>query len=207
MKKITPFINASSAISTLDNGGRFYNLLTKAEDGNISAPELAKVAGLFGNKQQMVLYFAMSISELEDKEQVESALSEDLKDAYEKYYPQILIPSEAKSKGVLSSNAIITGVPKMIESKSDFNGFIMVPVSTGKSMSLIMIPIIDQYDVYEIRDSELSETFLIAHSRGAKKFPAKKIRVGGILKELKIKKEGKETPQMFLESLYYSELK
>ncbi|MGK7391387.1 MAG: hypothetical protein ACNS60_13610 [Candidatus Cyclobacteriaceae bacterium M2_1C_046] len=207
MKKIIPFKNTSSAITTLDNGGRFYNLLTKAEDGNISTAELAKVAGLFGNKQQMVLYFAMSISELGDKEKVESALSDDLNIAYRKYAPQILLPSEAKSKGILSSNAIITGVPKMIESKSNFNGFIIVPVSTGKSISMIMIPIIDQYDVYEIRDNGFSETFLIAHSRGKTKLPEKKIKVGGILKELKVDKKGEKAPKMFLESLYYSEIK
>ncbi|MBK6265649.1 hypothetical protein JKA74_11425 [Marivirga sp. S37H4] len=208
MKKIAPFQNLKDANTILDNGGRFYNILTKADDGEITTAEIGKVAGLFNDKQKMVLYFAMSISALDssEKKEIEAALSDNLKQAYEKYPLQILKPSEAESKGILSSNAIITGIPKMIESKSDFKGFIMVPVSTGKTMSLIMIPIIDQYDVYHIHDNESSKTFLIAHARGADKLPEKTIRVGGTFKELKLKEGKKEIPTMFLEALYYSDL-
>ncbi len=206
MKKITPFQNLNDANTILDNGGRFYNILTKADDGEISTAEIGKVAGLFNDKQKMVLYFAMSVSELNrgDKKKIEASLSDNLKLAYEKFPLQILNPSEAESIGILSSNAIIEGVPKMIESKSDFKGFIMVPMSTGKTTSLMLIPIFDQYDVYEIRDNESSNTFLIAHARGAEKLPEKYIRVGGVFKELKIKEDEKEIPKLFLEASYFS---
>lgn len=35
MKQIEPYINVDEAIRALDNGGRFYNVLTHAEDGII----------------------------------------------------------------------------------------------------------------------------------------------------------------------------
>ena len=202
MKEIIPFQNTDEALPTLDNGGRFYNLLTKADAGHISAAELAKVAGVYTNKQQMVLYFAMTIADLADqeKQQVQAALSQDLKTAYKKYAPQSL-PS-----GIISSSAIITGTPKMAESKSELCGFVMVPVTSGKSITFTMVPIMEQYDVYEIKDQAAAATFLIAHARGSEKLPEQKIRVGGILKEIKVKKHGNETPGKFLESLYYSRL-
>lgn len=206
MKKITPFQNFKDANNILDNGGRFYNILTRADDGEITTAEIGKVAGLYNDKQKMVLYFAMSVSELDrgDRKKIEAALSDNLKRAYEKFPLQILKPSEAESVAILSSNAIIEGIPKMIESKSDFQGFIMVPISTGKTTSFMMIPIIDQYDVYEIRDQASADIFLIAHARGVEKLPEKYIRVGGVFKELKLKEGKKETPKVFLEAFYYS---
>jgi hypothetical protein len=52
MDKIIPFKYLDDILSIFDNGGRFYNLLTKANDGNISQEELSKVAGLFSDKQK-----------------------------------------------------------------------------------------------------------------------------------------------------------
>lgn len=45
MKKIESYIDVNDAISDLDNGGRFYNLFTHADDGIISQAELGKVGG------------------------------------------------------------------------------------------------------------------------------------------------------------------
>ena len=206
MQQIIPFNALPDALSTLDNGGRFYNLLTKSDDGNISIEELSKVAGLFSSRQQMVLYYAMSVATLAQdvKQQVDAALTKDAQVAYNRYAPQLLIASEAATKGILASNAIVTGVPKLVETKSDFNGFIIVPIMAGKAMTMILIPIIDKYDIYEMRDDESSETVLIAHARGDEKLPAQKIRAGGIFKELKLKKDNSETSTLFLETLYYS---
>ncbi|MCH6588222.1 MAG: hypothetical protein IH805_07905, partial [Proteobacteria bacterium] len=75
-----------------------YNLLTQASDGNVSSAELAKVAGVFGDKQKMVLYLEMSIVELDEHsiKSIRSALTTDLKLAYKRYRPQRLLPSEAQ---------------------------------------------------------------------------------------------------------------
>lgn len=206
MKQIVPYKTSKNALAALDNGGRFYNLLTQASDGNVSSAELAKVAGVFGDKQKMVLYLEMSIAELDEHsiKGIRSALTSDLKLAYKRYRPQRLLPSEAQAKGRLSASAIITGIPKFMKANSDFTGFIMIPISTGKSMSMIMVQIIDQYDVYEIRDRETSREFIIAHARGSVKLPPRTIRCGGILKELKTGKKGSGKPKKFLESLYYT---
>ena len=142
MIKIEPYKNINDAISNLDNGGRFYNILTKADDGIISKSELGKVGGIFNDKQQMILFFELSISKLDDKKRntIISKLEEDLQSIYLKYKPIELLPSEANSKGIIASNTIITGIPRLTESKSDFIGFIMIPMMIGNITTFTMIP-------------------------------------------------------------------
>ena len=75
MKKIEPYRNINDAISNLDNGGRFYNILTKADDGIISKSELGKVGGIFNDKQQMILFLELSISKLDNGKKMLSFLN------------------------------------------------------------------------------------------------------------------------------------
>jgi len=208
MKKIIPYKTFRNALVSLDNGGRFYNLLTKANDGQVSSAELAKVAGVFNDKQKMVLYLEMSLSYLDEpsRKSIHASLSDDLKKSYKKYSPQRMLPSQAQKAGKLKSNAIITGVPRFVDAKSEFTGFIMVPIMAGKVMTFVMIPIIDQYDVYELRDDLISKEFIIAHARGKVKLPEAEIRCGGIIKELKADKKEKSKATKFLEAMYYTPL-
>ncbi|CAL65684.1 hypothetical protein [Christiangramia forsetii] len=205
MKRINPYKEINEALSSLDNGGRFYNILAKSNDGIITQSELGKIGGVFNDKQKVILFLEMSMISLKDEEKQEilSKLDEELKQTYLKYKPQNLLPSKANENGVIASNAILTGVPKLIDNKSDFNGFIMVPIMAGKVMSFIMIPMIDNYDVYELRDEKTSETFIIAHSRGSEKLPSEKIIIAGLLKELKSEKDENSEAVKFLEVNYY----
>ncbi|PPK95509.1 hypothetical protein LY01_01097 [Nonlabens xylanidelens] len=208
MKKIEPFKNPNDAISILDNGGRFYNILTRADDGIISKAELGKVGGLFNDQQQMILFLELSLAQLDktQKAEVLSKLDENLKETYLKYKPQEFLPSQVQSTGIKAENTIITGIPKLTESKNDFNGFIMVPIMTGSVTTFTMIPIMDRYDVYEIRDQESDITFLIAHIKGSQKLPENRVKIAGVLKELKDDKNQEIAEKLFLESVYYIDL-
>jgi hypothetical protein len=208
MKKIKPFENVDDALTKLDNGGRFYNLLTKADDGVITTAELGKVGGIFNDKQQMILFLELSLSKLneEQRKEVLLKLDIDLKLLYYNHQPAILTATEAASQGVLAKNTIITGVPKLTASKSDFKGFIMMPIMVGSVTTFTMIPIMDIYDVYEISDGATADSVLIAHSKSSNRLPEKRIQVAGILKELKSDKEEAVASKMFLESVYFLEL-
>ena len=70
---------------------------------------------------------AISNFDVNAKEKIVDSLDVSLRSTYEKYKSQELLPSEAYDKGILSSNSIITGFPKKIDSKSDFNGVISTP--------------------------------------------------------------------------------
>lgn len=206
MKKIVPYKTAKNALVSLDNGGRFYNLITKANDGNITSAELSKVAGLVSGKQKMVLFLEMSLSDLssDSRKVILSTLTSDIKNAIYKYPTQHLTPSEAVQTGVLSHNTIITGIPTYVDSKSDFNGFIMIPIMAGKVTTFMMVPIIDEYDIYEVRDQKSSETFLIAHTKSSKKLSPKMMTFGGILKELKENENEDSSFNIYLEAHYYA---
>lgn len=207
MRKVTPYRDKDEAIKTLDNGGRFYNILTKADDGVISQSELGKVSGLFSDKQKMILFLDLATSNLSDKdrEEIIVALSNELRSVYDQYAIKRLLINEVKEKGELSTNIVITGVPKKIASKSDFNGFIMVPIVAGKVTTFSMIPIVDTYDVYEITSDDSLDTFVIAHAKGGQRLPEKKIKVAGVLKELKAQKDETDSKK-YLEVIYYLDL-
>ena len=205
MKKIEPYNSISQANKMLDNGGRFYNVLTKPQDGEITSAELGKVAGLFNDKQKMVLFLELAISKLSDnyRKEVISSLTIDLQEIYKGYKPLYLTLAEANNQVDLSKNVIVTGIPKLIDSKSDFNGFIMIPIMVGKVMTFTLIPIIDEYDVYEITDKQTSNTILIAHARGKQKLPKNRVVVAGIMKELKKSENEEKASKKFLEVSYY----
>lgn len=204
MRCVIPYKTERNAFRSLDNGGRFFNLLTHAQDGKISSAEVGVVAGVFNNNQKMVLFLEMSLYELEELsfDRIYSSLSLDLKNSYKAYLPLRYNVPEVIEKGKKGDSVIITGVPKYVSSKSEFNGFIYVPIVTGNVTTMVLVPVVDKYDVYELRDEISSKHFFIAHSRSKTKLPEEKFRFGGFLKELK-KASNYST---FLEVTYYTKL-
>tara|TARA_B100001245_G_scaffold216885_1_gene184964 strand:+ start:158 stop:790 length:633 start_codon:yes stop_codon:yes gene_type:complete len=209
MKELIPYNSIEQALEDFDNGGRFYNILTKANDDQITSAELAKAAGVFSDKQNMILFLEMALMQLdtEHHNKVISYLSEELKDLYSKHLPAHFTPAEANQQGQASQTAIITGIPKLIDSKTKFTGFIMIPIITNNVTTFAMIPIMDQYDVYELRDEETDTDFFIAHKRGSEKIAEKTTHCAGIIKELKAKKKEESDSGTFLEIIYYSDAK
>jgi hypothetical protein len=206
MRKIIPYKTHRNALAALDNGGRFYNLLTKPADGEIAKSELAKLAGAFTDHHRMFLFLEMALAELDevDTRSIIGALSSALRAQYRKHRPAHLTPAEALQKGKPAKPLIVTGTPRYVKSNSDFVGFIMVPIAAGKVTTFAMIPIIDQYDVYEVRDQATDEVFLIAHARSKNRLPQNPIRFAGVLKKLQPDKTRPSAHKVFLEVLFYS---
>ena len=183
MEQIKPYPTIEEAIHDLDNGGRFYNLFTQAHDDIITEAELSKVSGLFFGKQQMVLFLEMALSKLDEtaKAEVLSKLDESLQRYYQQYKPQRLASLRTDEKGKLTSSTLITGVPKLQESKSYLNGFIMIPV--GKSFTIV--PIMDLYRIYELTEEGSGYQVILAHSKIPNKLrlPETQLTVGGTWKK------------------------
>ncbi|WP_198555282.1 hypothetical protein [Siphonobacter sp. SORGH_AS_0500] len=183
MEEIKPYTTFEEALRDLDNGGRFYNLFTQAADDIITQAELSKVSGMFFAKQQMILFLEMALSKLDETEKAEvlSKLDESLQSCYQQYKPQRLASLRTDEKGKLTSSTIITGIPKLQESKSYLNGFIMIPV--GKSFTIV--PIMDLYQVYEIAEEGSSYQVIMANSKSKTKLtlPETSLTVGGVWKK------------------------
>ncbi len=205
MKKITPAKNINEALEILDNGGRFYNFKAKANDGRIDQSELGKVAGIFSDHQEMILFLEMLMINLplEDKNKIISMLDKTLQKKYDRLHAKNLSLSDTNKSGIFSNSIITKGIPHLVDSKSEFTGFIMIPIIAGNITTFSMIPLIEEYDVYQLKDSTTNETLLIAHTKLFDKLPDEEIIVAGVLKELKPSKDGKTGSGKFLEVVYY----
>ncbi|NVJ61300.1 MAG: hypothetical protein HWE27_12975 [Gammaproteobacteria bacterium] len=205
MKHIEPYSSLQTALTTLDNGGRFYNFFSKAGDGLVDSAELSKVAGVIGDRQRMFLFFELALSQLDesDKQQIKSAMSPDLRQLYSEYAPKFYSPSEAKSQGTSGEATLIKGVPKFIDDKTKLSGFIMIPIMAGKVMTFSMIPIMEKYNVYEVYDNLSEQKCIIAHAKNDNVLEPKEHTFGGVLKQLQSDKQQSEKPELFLEAFYY----
>ncbi len=206
MQLITPYNSNSEAMTALDNGGRFFNFLTDANDGKIEPEELGKVAGVFRDEQKMMLFLELATQSLTktDRKQLLSKLTPELQAAACDHLPAMLTPQQAKDSGIIGSSAIITGTPKHIQGKSEFKGFIIVPIMAGSAMTMVMIPMMEHYNIYHLEDESSSREFIIAHAKGQAKLPEVKIQCGGIIKELNANQSASGEKSKFLEGLYYS---
>lgn len=205
MKQIIPYSTQKEALKILDNGGKFYNVFARAGDDVISKEELSKVVGLFCSKRQMILFLELAISCLSEDDQtaIISRLDNNMLSNYQLYKAQRLLASEAQVKSKLAANTIITGIPQLISSEKSFNGFIMVPIPAGKVTTFTMIPIVERYDVYELKDENSDDNFFIAHSKGKGKLPQQKVQIAGTIKELKDYRETEGPYKKFLEAIYW----
>lgn len=210
MREIKPYKTKRGLQKTLDNGGRFYNIFTDAGDDVVSRAELAKAAGVFSSEVKAFLFLEMAQQGLvpADRLSIEELLEADLRKRYRRQKPITLNPSEVESKGTAGKAVIVSGYPRFVEDRTDFKGFVMVPFQAGNSTSFMMVPIFDQYDVYEVFDDRhmTKPNSMIATVRGQKLNCDGPIRFGGILKKLEFKDKTKKSHKFYLETAYYTRL-
>jgi len=207
MKQIVPYRTLQGALNALDNGGRFYNIFTKAKDEVITDSELYKAAGVFLGKARAFLFFELALSDLSeiDREQVIQSLSGELRSTYLRQRPKHTEIEVFEQEAHETDAVIVAGFPVFVEDKTQFSGFIMIPICTGKITTFMMIPIFDKFDVYEVySDSALkgSKT-IIATVRGSKRLSTTMTSFGGIVKKLKFKDKSKRTHRLYIETLFY----
>jgi len=210
MREIRPYKTVQGLQKSLDNGGRFYNFFTEAGDNVVSRAELAKSAGVFSNEVIAFLFLEMAQQELDsaDRTTIQSLLDVDLRRRYQQQKPTTLKPSEVESNGTAGKAVIVSGYPRFVENKTEFSGFIMMPMQIGNMTTFMMIPIMDQFDVYEVFDDRQMRkpNSMIATVRGKKLNCDNSIRFGGVLKELKFKDQTKKSHKFYLEVAYYTQL-
>jgi hypothetical protein len=210
MKEIKPYKTVTGLTKAIDNGGRFYNLFSHAEDNVVSRGELAKAAGAFSSGDNAFLFLEMVQQDLspDDHAAVEQMLEPDLRKKYRRQRPKTMVASSVDAKGKAGTAVIVTGYPQFVENKTEFNGFIMMPISTGKTTTFTMIPIYDQFDVYEVFDDKRMRkpSSVVARSRGKRLEHDGPVRFGGILRKLQFNKGEERVHELYLEAVYYTRL-
>lgn len=210
MREIKPYRTLQGLTTAIDNGGRFYNLFSHAGDSVVSRGELARAAGVYCSGVNAFLFLEMAQQDLtpEDRAEVEQTLEPDLRSKYRRQRPTNMAPSVVDARGKAGTAVIVTGYPRFVENKTEFNGYIMVPISTGAVTTFSMIPIFEQFDVYEVFDDERLQTpsSVIARSRGNRMRHDGPVRFGGILRKLAVKKGEDRVHNFFLEATLYTRL-
>ena len=208
MRMVTPYKTFQAALRALDNGGRFYDLFAKARDEKIAISEISRLAGVFTSYSSAFLFFDLAIYQLSprEKHRLVSSFSEFQAAMYRANGPVHLTPSEIDNTGKAGSTAIVAGHIRHVERREEFGGFIMMPMMAGSSSLPMMVPIYDQFDVYEVHDAQsqgLSGT-LVATSRGSRFRGDAAVRLGGYLRALAFKDATRGRHKLYLETVYYT---
>lgn len=207
MKKITPYKTMAGALKALDNGGRLYNVFTKANDGTITNSELLKAAGIFSGRDQAFLYFHMALAPLAEAEQarVVSRLEPELRQAYAAAVPRAISVDAFEQEGESKQTVMVQGYPRFLEDQTHFSAFIMVPISAGSVTTFTMVPIFNQFDVYELfAEADCTgPSIIVAATSGRQRLPMERTTFGGVIKELSFETEAAASHAYYLETLYY----
>lgn len=210
MRELKPYKTVQGLRKSLDNGGRFYNFFTAADDHVVTRAELAKAAGVFSAGVNAFLFLEMAQQDLQphDRQSIIDLLDSDLQKDYRRGRPITLAPSAVEGDGTAGGSVIVTGYPRFVEDKTQFSGFIMVPIMAGKVMTFAMIPIFDQFDVYEVFDDRRMRkpNSMVATVRGQRLAHDGPIRFGGVLRKLKFEDKTKKSHNFYLETLFYTKL-
>lgn len=203
MKQLTPYQNVQSARRSLDNGGRFYNLMAEASDELVDPGELARAAGVFSAGATAFLFMEMALQALPKQKQaeVEAMLSPELQHKLAEQRPLVLQPSAVEQHGLSGKTAIVTGYPMFVEDREQFSGMIVMVVPV-----VMFIPLVDQFDVYEVYDTpDLREPrTVIATTRGFKRLVPALTRFGGTLKQLEFEDRTGKEHGLYLETAFYT---
>ena len=210
MRELKPYRTMHGLRTAIDNGGRFYNFFTHADDHVVTRAELAKAAGVFTAGVNAFLFLEMGQQELEshDREAIIDLLDSDLRKNYRRSRPQTLLPSAVETDGTAGVSVIVTGYPRFVEDRTQFRGFIMIPVMAGKVMTFMMLPIFDKFDVYEVFDDRrmLKPNSVVATVRGQRLEHDGAIRFGGVLRKLEFEDKTKKSHNFYLETVFYTKL-
>ena len=205
MRQLSPYRTVQGARRALDNGGRFYNLFTRAGDNVVEGVELARAAGVYSSDAMAFLYFEMALMDLapEQQKEVRSLLAPDLRARLETKRPRELLPSQVEPEGRAGFPAIVTGYPRFVEDKTQLRGFI-IPVAP----IIATVPIVDEFDVYEVFDTadKAYPRTLIATVRGSKRLQGSCTRFGGVFKELEFEDKTSRHHGLYIEAAYYTPL-
>ena len=208
MKEIHPFSSFQEAISKFDNGAHFYNLFSHAKDGVVSPEELELIAETDNDTQKLILFLVLSISKMDtrSREKILARLDGELFELYEKYHPVHITILQMLEKGKPGISVTMVGTPKKIAEPEENVDELLVPVLVGAEASFTLVPVKHAYVIYELHSEYTHETVLIGHPKEISDLPDRKLRLGGMLREINTEiSTASKKKKLFLEVQYFIE--
>lgn len=210
MREVNPYRTESDLMKALDNGGHLYNIMSRRGDNVITYGELAKAAGAISTGIYAFLFFEMSQQNLPNdaREQAVNSLEPSLQKEFREDRPVVLSPSEIERRGKVGKALVTEGYPKNLEDEIVKHACVNMAVSSGGGTAFESVPLVDRFTVFELFDAAAMQgsKAILACDLGTTFEPGEKIRFGGILSALSHKKKESDTPNKFLEAIFFTRL-
>jgi hypothetical protein len=208
MQIIEPYMSLDEAREALDNGGRFYNLLSDADDERITSGELAKAAGVFRTSVNAFLYLDMALAALasEERNEIINLLDESLRARYEAESPLQIDAARLDAEGEINGAVIVEGYLKFYTDQKSFKGTTIVPMMVGKVVVPVTVPVNKQFNLYTLSSAAGGAAFdtLTATPHDTELLHDGRVRLGGIIRQAQFSGEENPAHQNYLETLYYT---
>lgn len=210
MREVKPYRTESELMNALDNGGHLYNIMSRRGDNVITYGELAKAAGAISTGIYAFLFFEMSQQNLPDdaREQAIKSLEPSLQKEYRKDRPIVLLPSEVESRGQVGKAVVAEGYVRSLGDQIVKHACVNMAVSSGSGTAFESVPLVDRFSVLELYDTSAMQgpKAILACDLDTTFDPGARIRFGGILSALSYKKKEANTPNKFLEGIFFTRM-
>ncbi|MFC1707232.1 hypothetical protein ACFL59_10540 [Planctomycetota bacterium] len=209
MKEITPISSLAEFKQAFDNGGRFYNVFTKADDNILAASELAKAAGTYGADSTAILHFEFLrlLLPVNDRATVLEILDDRARSRREEHQPIACSPAKLHQTAKPGETAIIAGYAKPRTSRSESARHVLVKVKKGEVVQLKKMLVSDQFDLYELFETP-DRKKMPAHVVASREVTLphwSKIVLGGVVREFAAE-EGADLPGTYLEAQMFARI-
>ncbi|MEM8671000.1 MAG: hypothetical protein AAGG48_25955 [Planctomycetota bacterium] len=209
MNEIEPFSTKAELVSAIDNGGRFFNIFSQANDSIVTRGELAKAAGTWASDLNAFLFLELAtvgLSEM-DKHAVIDMLEPGLRSSYREKNPRRLVPVNVDTQCEPGEAIMTEGKIKHCGDKTKFSGFIYTPLMVGQVTTFIMTPIFDAFDVYHLTGPDQPDSAaVIAVPLNSDLQDGQQIRFGGYIRDLEFEQESDRTHKYYLEAMYFTRI-
>jgi hypothetical protein len=140
------------------------------------------------------------------REKILARLDGELFELYEKYHPVHITILQMLEKGKPGISVTMVGTPKKIAEPEENVDELLVPVLVGAEASFTLVPVKHAYVIYELHSEYTHETVLIGHPKEIADLPDRKLRLGGMLREINTEiSTASMKKKLFLEVQYFIE--
>ncbi len=204
MQEVQPFQTLDDATEVLDNGGRFYHLLAREDDGRIDTSELNTAAGVFLSEQKAFLYLQLALADLRplDRDDLLAKLAPATAKRFRERGPAVKPSSAIVAGSKPGSLAVAEGTPRY-ESHQTRRIIVMIPA--GKVM--VPVPVTEHYDCYRLVDpADRGEPATMIVPKPTQRLPERRMRVAGAVRSITFDDPGGRVPGAVFEPLYFTML-
>lgn len=158
MRKITPYKTFDGLSAAVDNGGRWWNLFSKAGDGKITESELAAAGGNTRQQESAFLFLALASSRLPDDDikRLNAQMELPLRLKNQRHQPSVLRPSQVEEQATDGALVLLEG--RCVKQLRLSNLTISMPVFVRGNVSGLprwtkeQVPLMTKMRIYEFAD-------------------------------------------------------